>query len=150
MHLQPNNQRWHAKCKIMSEHARTACALFARSTPTLRARSVLADKNFCIGAQEEVYQGCVVGRVPVEKGKGMLHLAALGHKHPVPSSSSSSSSFLPPPTYLTSRTSLLSPPLLHTMDEAGFSNSTQQPLADTSLHPTPRLFRTSSSPSLPF
>ncbi len=48
--------------KLSSEHVtRRAHIFFARFGTDLHARSVLSDKNFCIGAQEEVYQECIAG-----------------------------------------------------------------------------------------
>ncbi len=57
----PNQQRWHAKTEAQSEHVHVAHKSFARFGADSHARSVIRDKNFCIGAQEEAHQGCVVG-----------------------------------------------------------------------------------------
>ena len=47
--------------EVQSEYMRIAHTVFARSGAHSYAQSVLVDKNFCIGAQSEVYQECVVG-----------------------------------------------------------------------------------------
>ena len=51
--------------EAQSKHVHVAYMgfFFPRFGTDLHAQSVLIDKNFCIGAQEEVYQECVVGWV---------------------------------------------------------------------------------------
>ena len=54
--------------------------VFARLAPICYAQSVPIGKNFCIGAQEEVYQECVLGWEWVQvlgtkKSGTMRHLA---------------------------------------------------------------------------
>ncbi len=52
----PNHQWWHAKMAAQSEYMRIAYTVFfAHFRADSQAQSALVNKNFCIGAQEEVY-----------------------------------------------------------------------------------------------
>ena len=57
----PNRQQVACKTEAQSEHVHVKCTFSARFGADLRARSVLISKNFCVGAQSEAYQECVVG-----------------------------------------------------------------------------------------
>ncbi len=58
--LLPNHQRWLQNESSVGTCCTRCIHVFARSAPVLYAQLVLIDKNFCIRAQEEVYQKCVV------------------------------------------------------------------------------------------
>ncbi len=47
--------------EAQSEYINIADTFFAPFGADLYAQSVLINKNFCVGAQSEVYQACVVG-----------------------------------------------------------------------------------------
>ncbi len=59
----PNHQRWHAKMEPQSKHAHIAHAFLPRLAPDFACSVGAYQQNFCIGAQQEVYQGSVVGWV---------------------------------------------------------------------------------------
>ncbi len=52
------------KMEAQSEYIHVVHTYFAHFGANLHAQLVLINKNFCIGAQSEVYQECVVGRDP--------------------------------------------------------------------------------------
>ncbi len=61
-------------CRNMFNVART---FLARLGADLHAQSVLTNKNFCIAAQDEVCQECVVGWAP--RGRGVGGCALMMH-----------------------------------------------------------------------